>query len=652
MDFFEQQDRARRRTRLLVFYYGLALVMIVFSVYLAVLVGLSFIPSVNPLAEVLKKGFQAPWLALFWQPGLFCGTAAVTLSVIGVASLLKVRELAGGGWIVATSLGGRRLDRDTQDPDERRLLNVVEETAIASGVPVPEVYVLDDEKSINAFAAGYTTSDAVIGVTRGGLRLLNRDELQGVLAHEFSHILNGDMRLNLRLIGLLHGIMAITLIGRVLTGSRGNQRKGREVFLGAALLVIGSIGVFFGRLIQSAVSRQREFLADAAAIQFTRNPSGLAGALKKIGGLAGGSALDTPMAEEASHLFFSDGLDRRWFGLTASHPSIETRIRRIDPDWDGVYPVVAFPEEPVRVPLAPKAASAGTPAAALPAVVTGAAAVAMADSLKRVGSPTAVHLDYARQMLASLPESVRADARTAAGAAALVYALLLSADERVRNGQFDGLKAETTPEIFGQTGALFGQVAGFDPAMKLPVVELAIPALRRLPPDEYARFKAAVKALIEADQQIDLFEYCLQKLVLRHLDPHFEPARRPIAQYYSLKPVLEECAVLLSAFARMGDETPGRAEAAFREGAQQLAPGDGRIDLLVFDKCNLPQIDAALDRLAELAPPLKKRVLRACAVAAAADGFIQPREAELLRATADTLDCPIPPFVTVDAEAA
>ena len=629
---------------MLVVYFSLAVLMIVVAVYLAVLVGLGFTPFITPITEALKEENPSGWRAVLWQPGLFLGTAALTLCVIGVASLVKVRELAAGGWVVATSLGGRRLERGTQDPDERRLLNVVEEMAIASGIPPPEVYLLSNEKAINAFAAGYTASDAVIGATLGTVRLLNRDELQCVVAHEFSHILNGDMRLNLRLIGLLHGILALALVGRLLMGAQRDRRKGREVLLGAGLVAIGSIGVFFGRLIQAAVSRQREFLADAAAVQYTRYPGGLSNALKKIGGLAFGSSLDTPMAEEAGHLFFSDGRGRRWFAMMATHPPLAERIRRIDPGWDGTFPKVDFPEQPVPLAPPPKPLRPRVPnlAGVSP---TGAALVTAAASLERVGAPTAVHLDYARELLASLPETLRSEARLPSGAEALVYALLLSGDEPLRSRQLAALREQLPPEISSQTGAVFGQISALAPAMKLPLLELVIPALRRLSREEYDRFKTAVQSLIEADRQIDLFEYCLQKVVFRHLEPHFAAPRRPITQFYVLKPVIPDCAVLLSALARIDQDAPEQVETAFRRGAEQLGPAGERIGLLPFDQCNLPEIDAALDRLAQISAPLKKLVLRACATIVAADGVIQPREAELLRATADALDCPLPPFV-------
>ncbi|HOB34044.1 MAG TPA: M48 family metallopeptidase, partial [Verrucomicrobiota bacterium] len=361
MDFFEQQDKARRNTRWLAIYFAAGVAFLVLAIYAAVLVIYSW--AIAPGTEV--EGVRAA--PALWNPRLFTGVAIGTLSVVFLGSLFKTMELSRGGSAVATMLGGRLVSPNTEDPDERRLLNVVEEMALASGVPVPQVYVLDNERGINAFAAGHSTSDAAIGVTRGCVQLLNRDELQGVIAHEFSHILNGDMRLNLRLMGLIFGILCIAVIGRILlrTGSRtyrlGARNRGGNPLplLGLALLLIGYVGVFFGRLIQAAVSRQREFLADASAVQFTRNPGGIAGALKKIGGLVYGSRLESAHAEEASHMFFGNGLSNAWFSLMATHPPLVERIRAIDPAFDGRFPRVSAAE--VKEPPAKESAAPRSP---------------------------------------------------------------------------------------------------------------------------------------------------------------------------------------------------------------------------------------------------------------------------------------------------
>jgi Zn-dependent protease with chaperone function len=343
MDFFGQQDRARTRTTALVLYFVLAVVFIVASVYAASLLILHFTQVAG------DPGMPAPVLLSWrsiepWDAQLFGWVLVGTLGVVLAGAAYKTMRLARGGSEVAEELGGRLLADDPTDADERRLRNVVEEMALAAGVPVPKVYVLDDDAGINAFAAGHSATDAAIGITRGGMTLLTRDELQGVIGHEFSHVLNGDMRLNIRIMGVLFGIVCLTVIGRVLLYSRGGGNRGRApmLLLGVALLVIGALGVLFGRLIQAALSRQREMLADASAVQFTRNPAGLAGALRKIGSV--GARITSPHAGEASHMFFENGLAKPAFSWLATHPPLAERILALDPGWDGRFDAVVAPQ--------------------------------------------------------------------------------------------------------------------------------------------------------------------------------------------------------------------------------------------------------------------------------------------------------------------
>ena len=303
MDFFARQDKARKKTKLLVFYFVVAVILIVVVNYLVALLVFAGVQSRQHHDDRYE---QTPPLVL-WNPQVFLGASLITLAIVSIGSAVKISQLAGGGSIVAESMGGRLVNSNTTDPDERKLLNVVEEMAIASGVPMPKVYVLDNEEGINAFAAGHTTGDAAVAVTRTCMAKLSRDELQGVIGHEFSHILNGDMRLNIQLMGVLFGILCLATVGRILLYARsGSRDKNPLPLIGIALLIIGSVGVFFGRLIQAAVSRQREFLADASSVQFTRNPAGLSGALQKVGGY--GSRIWSPNAPDAGHLFFGNAI--------------------------------------------------------------------------------------------------------------------------------------------------------------------------------------------------------------------------------------------------------------------------------------------------------------------------------------------------------
>lgn len=639
MDFFERQDKARRNTKLLVFYFIVAICLLILSGYAAVLA----IFGRDGVSDAMGESTFT-----LWQPGLFLWSTVGTLSVILIGSVSKTLQLSKGGSAVAQMLDGRLINSNATEANERKLLNVVEEMSIASGIPVPQVYLLENEDGINAFAAGHSTSDAAIGVTRGGMQMLSRDQLQGVIGHEFSHILNGDMKLNVRLMGLIFGILCLTVVGRVLLRTRG--KKNPLPLLGLALIVIGGIGVLFGRLIQAAVSRQREFLADAASVQFTRNPDGLAGALKKIGGLSSGSKLETPHAQEASHLFFANGLRIAASGLMATHPPLEERIRALDPAFDGEFPEVEPPKmaEPPPIPVEPRRAQPPPLPPPLPVVgadIIGAVVSAQA-LLPDVGRPTTRHLEYAADLRQSLPEALKSAARDPLGASALIYTLLLSHDPATREKQGADLAAATSDPIVHETLALWPETQNVSVEMKIPLVDLALPALRQLSPAQFHEFRSAVCALIESDRQTDLFEYMLQKIVLRHLEPSFVHTPKRVTQYYDLKPLTADCGVLLSAMAYAGQSDPAQAQAAFVRGAQLLSR-IAKSEVPFFPKvdCDLPRLDAALDRLALAVPQIKKNVLNACAETVAADGILQRPEAELLRAIADSLDCPIPPFI-------
>lgn len=635
MDFFAHQDRARRNTKWLVVYFVLAVILIITAVY-AVFAAVFLWASAS-------AGAQAPAVpAQWWNPNLFAWVTGLTLLVIVVGTIYKTWALAGGGEAVARSLGAEPIRSDSTEPAERRLLNVVEEIAIASGTPVPRVYVLEED-SINAFAAGFSTRDAVVAVTRGALNRLSRDELQGVIAHEFSHILNGDMRLNIRLIGVLNGILVVGIIGYWILRSALNTRSGRGgkkgnplpfILLGLAVMIIGYIGVFFGKLIKSAVSRQREFLADAASVQFTRNPAGLSGALKKIGGLMDGSRITHPNAEEASHLFFADGLRASFFNLMATHPPLHERIRRIEPAFDGKFLSAADQlSAPADSPVAAAAAGLSGPAAGR----------ATAEVIGTIGQPDTRHLAYVTSVLTGIPDDLKNAARDPGKAQALILGLLLNREAEPRARQLRYLEQQSDPEFYGQLRNIMPLLNNLRPEYRLPLVDMALAALRALSPAQVEAFKAALRALVEADAAISLFEYTLQRMVLRHLElAAGKPARRPI--YYSdLPAILPRVTVVLSTLAYYGRADHAAAAQAFAAGFNALDAGAG--DILPPAQCGLPQVDEALTVLALAAPQLKKQVLNACVACISADGQTTIAEAELLRAIADSLDCPIPPLL-------
>jgi len=627
MDFFQHQDTARRRTAGLVLLFALAVAAIVLAVYAVV----------------------AALMSRLWDPVLFAAVSGPTAAVIAAGSLYRIAQLRAGGETVALELGGRELDPRTTDLAERRLLNVVEEMALASGTPVPPVYVLDQEPGINAFAAGHDPANAVIGVSRGALVYLTRDELQGVVAHEFSHILNGDMRLNLRLVGVLHGILLLAVIGyylvRVAGRSVGRSTKksggaGAIVLLGLALLVIGYVGVFFAKLIRCAVSRQREYLADASAVQFTRYPAGIAGALKKIGGLEEQSRIRDPHAEEMSHLFFADAFAGAWLNWLATHPPLAERIKRLDPSFDGTFPrTTPLVEEAapslvakavVSPPLQPHAPTRPERLAVVPAAVAA-----------QTGTLTPAHLAHAAAVLQKIPQALLDASAEPYAARSLIYALLLHAQPAIRQRQLESLRAAGDELAYRQTCQMLSAVDALPAEARLPLVDRAIPALKRLSPQQYGEFRRSVETLVQADGRLDLFEYTIQAMALRVLDIHFGLAKRRRPQYYGLGGLRQPLATVLSLLAYAGHRSTEQAQQAFELAVSHV---DQRIVLLPKEQCTLRDFDSALAELRLAAPKIKRQILSACVACVAADGTVTLREGELLRAIAATLDCPMPPL--------
>ncbi|MDA0321883.1 MAG: M48 family metallopeptidase [Verrucomicrobia bacterium] len=639
MDFFQHQDVARRKTGLLITYFILAVILIIASIYVAC--------SAAIVGVKVKANNEIDWASL-WNFRLFVWVAGITISIVVIGSLSKIAGLAEGGKAVAEQLGGRRLDPGTTNVKERRLLNVVEEIAIAAGTPVPPVFLLN-ESAINAFAAGFSLGDAVIGVTEGCMTRLSRAELQGVLAHEFSHILNGDMRINIRLIGILHGILVIGMVGyfifrsTMFTSHRrsSNRSEGNQlplVLLGLAIFAIGYIGVFFGKLIKAAISRQREFLADASAVQFTRDPDGIAGALKRIGGYASGSRIQHPNAEQASHLFFSNALNRSFVQLLATHPPLPERIRRIEGTFDGemIQDAAQNWGDDETAAVAAFAPSAPHPSPKLDAVPE--------RVLASVGTLDAEHIAYAGEMRRRLPSVLVDAAHEAYGARAVVYAVLLHRDPSLRSGQLARLEAHADAAVFGEALRLAPTVDALDRHLRLPLVDIAIPALRMQTMDQYTAFEQNVQHLIEADGEIDLFEYCLRHVMARHVEPNFITTAPSRVRFRNLVGILPQCAQLLSSLAYFGHDEVAVAERAYASSVASLPPGN-RPDLLPISECSLDAVDSALETLAEASPQIKKTILGASIACVAADGRATLEEAELIRSIADAMDCPVPPLL-------
>ena len=622
MDFFAHQEATRRATRRLVVLFAASVACIVAGVGAVALAAFSS-SDVPPLAVI-------------------GAAAALTLAVIGIGSLVRMAQLRQGGAAVARMLGGREVDVGTRDASERRFVNVVEEMAIASGTPLPRMFVLNDEDGINAFAAGWSPRDAAVAVTRGALAQLDREELQGVVAHEFSHVFHGDMRLNTRLIGVLAGIVCLVSIGEVLLRSmrhsRGRKNDGAAAIamLGVALMAIGSIGAFFAGLIKAAVSRQREYLADASAVAYTRNPLGIGRALWRIGASSG--AIQRAGAREASHMFFADGFTH-WLGsLGATHPPIAQRIERVVPGYlaasargSGGEFLAARQTEAKATNIATHAAAAGfagaTQVRATPRTVAANAAV---DS---VGAIDASALEAARTLLASLPLDVAAAAHDPVRARALLLALLIG-DHGSDAEALRGLD----PSVAHDARDLRSQLRGLPITTRLPLVELCAPRLALLDDHERDALLRSLRAIAHADGELSAFELAI--LFLVEHSTRGPEASRTTGRMLHLGAVLSEIETVLSWMAHAGG---GDVEGAFLRSRDAL-PGIPPLRLQADLTRVRGDAEAAVARLDRLAPQGKRLLLRALASVAAHDGAIAPTEGELLRALAACWGCPMPPL--------
>jgi len=814
MDFFDRQYLARKNTRKFVLLFCLVIfaISILNHILMSSLFGvIGYFSENSGLYEKETQGVFGSILDYFfnWKFTLF--SISGTLALIFLLALYKHFEMRGGGAGIAELLGGRKINMATNVPHERKLMNIVEEMSIASSVPIPDVYLFDRQRGINAFAAGYTVDDCVIGVTEGCVRLLNRDELQGVMAHEFSHILNQDMRLNLRLVIFVHGLLSVAMFGQAIneTADAVDDTAGDEgnpaifiVIIGTFIYCLGSLGAYLSALVKCAVSREREYLADASAVQFTRNADGFASALKKIGAWKSGSRVTGARAWELSHMFFGSGLPGEAGSRSDTHPPLHKRIKLIDPHFDGDLSGIKFPDYPmyesekepplkggsvlwvedndlavsgikeslsgfdslelvvsgkrqqieallaskrfdyvivnvgiadwvsgdflkhlsissetnlfvmisnasmsnaldalqneerdiVEKPIArdnlpvqlysladqfdfhfigwygiylcrkrgqqavasavahdPVSSTLGQ--AGIPGVV-GLAAVAEEKQKQQtqlkvsevVGSPKPEHVDFAVWIVRSLPQSIWLAIHEPHDACALVFSLLL---EPKGNSARDAQR-QVIEDHFGEHMAkaavrFHDEFMHVDSRAKLPVVDLAIGSLRQLSEFQFVSFKHVIEELIHADQAMDLFEYSLSKLVVRHLEPHFGNKPVTVVHIYSLKNMGRECSVLISALANVAGADEASVALAFAAGKALLVE-KVPVDYINASSSSLSELDQVLAKFNTLEPVLKKLVINACAATVSADGHLQRQEAELLRAISDGFGCPIPPL--------
>jgi Zn-dependent protease with chaperone function len=624
MNFFERQKDLRRMSVRLVLLFAVAVVGI--------------IAVVNVVALFAFGAFSNEPVNVWGVIGV---VSLLTAGAIALATLYRTATLRGGGGRVARELGGDYVPEDTTDPQLRRLRNVVEEIAIASGVPVPEVYVLQNESSINAFAAGWSTSDAAVAVTRGALERLNRDELQGVIAHEFSHVVNGDMRLNIRLMGLLFGILFLTVAGETIlrAGAFGRSRDEKGggnplPLIGIALIAAGFIGVFVGRIIKASVSRKREYLADASAVQFTRQTQGIAGALKKIGGLRPGSAIRAPKGEEVAHMLFGSGKRRE--SLFATHPPLAERIKVLEPDFDPAQldalaaqwdqrPPVGM-EEDLALGLAGPSGAATTPR------------VPETDLVAQVAAPTEASYHHAAALLASIPQEVLTRARSGHQVIPLVLGLLLSADPSVREKQKADLAARYGGQLADAAESEAQRLSTLDPVLHLPLAEVAFPALRHRTEAEQQAVLAAIYALVNADGRISVFEYCLASMVASDMYQHMHPKPHWHTQRRPLRRARAEAVTLLTVLA---GESTGDAEHAFQAGMAVAFPGEAPPTFTPAPRGVL-DLEQGWHALRELDAEGKELLVRAAVTTIGHDRALSVSELELLRTICSLLQCPLP----------
>jgi len=618
--FFEHQSLARRNSRAMVVLFFLAVAAVIAAV--DVVLGAIWLWSTGAPATT----------------GVYVAGALVTAGIIFLVSLINVARLSAGGAAVARMVGARPVAPSTADPLERRLRNVVEEMAIAAGMRVPEVYVMDEERGINAFAAGWSVSEAVVAVTRGTLERLTRDELQGIIGHEFSHILNGDMRLNVRMLGVLAGIVFLGSIGEfVMRSVRGTKEKEAiAIFvLGVALFIIGYIGLFFARLIKAAVSRQREFLADASSVQFTRNPEAIAGALDQIRSSAAGTLIANRYAEEMSHMFFGQSVKMWMGGLLSTHPPLDERIRRVHPRFQPSAYRPTRQEAPIADMAVPEAKPTGRRSSDLAA----AWGHTPAESAALVGTMDAGKVDYAARLLAAIPPGLRDALRDRERAGPVIAALLLAEPEAARERQLQAIPGVAIAERIRQAAPL---TRGLGLAWHLPVIDLGLSALKPLQTAAKVEILAAIEAVIHADRRVSLHEFVVLALLRSELAP------RPKApETRKIRELAGEAATVLALVAYAGT----RADATgARDAALQAAVRAGAATLGIPERVPSPAeltldaASAALEALRSLAPMQKGVLVKGLFAAVTVDGTIRVAEAGLMRVVGAVLDCPLPPL--------
>jgi Zn-dependent protease with chaperone function len=657
MNFFESQAKARSQTKKLLGLFALALLSLVVISNLLFMALFGYLQYDGQPITLAYLGSQFDW-------AMFASIGAVVIVFVSVASIYKTITLASGGKVVAQSLGGTLLEHSTDNMQYKIVLNVVEEMAIASGTPVPPVYVLAKESGINAFAAGFNVNDAVIGVTQGAIETFSRDELQGVIAHEFSHILNGDMRLNMRLIGILHGILLIGTLGYYIMRMSGISSRGKKgnqaIFVGLALVVLGYGGTFFGKIIKASISRQREFLADASAVQYTRNNVGIANALKKIGASSYGSTLETPEAQSVSHAFFSNALTNKFSDLFSTHPPLAKRIKELDPSWSGSFETVPTASQtrshgnkqasnkqasnkqvhqPFAQSMSNHASIAGFSAAN--------SAHANADLLANIGQVAPDHVELAKTYMLDMPDLLLNSVHTNIGAQAYVYALLLAQQSNDSSPQSSGLlarqqqylSAHLPGDIFAHLEAILGTVQQLLPQHRLPLLEIALPQLRKISSIRYEYMLQQMQYLIFIDKTLSLFEWSVANIVAQYLKSEFETADSNKPSRQSAKQTHAQIQHVLSVVAKEFC-SHNEYNRIISKAKETLLVST--FSLKAKDELSIEDFASAVSLLSQSSFAVKEKVLSLCVYAVMLNDVLSPQEHETLRALSECFGCPMP----------
>jgi Zn-dependent protease with chaperone function len=637
MNFFDAQARSHTRSKRLIFVMALAVAAVVASVVFIVTAAVWLAGGLNGASGYRSFLTVNSTLALW--------TAAGTLLLIAIASLFRIATLRQGGGKVARELGGTLVSPGDTDRLRVRLRNVVEEMAIASGVPTPEIYVLDHESGINAFAAGFTPEDAAIAVTRGTLEILNRDELQAVIAHEFSHIFNGDMRLNIQLMGPMFGILAIGLLGRILLRNSRvagahrsrNSGVGLALLLGAGLAVIGYVGLLLARLIKAGVSRQREYLADASAVQFTRQSSGIAGALKKIAGYREQSSIHANSGEEVSHMLFASGF-RSVSGLLATHPPLFERIRAVEPGFTKAQ-FDALQTRPDQL------AASQAPAATLNGDVQGFAPqrgrVSVNELLDTVGHPNESHYAAAQYFVRRIPQAIAAALESPYQVVLLLLAMMLHANRAQRTRQLGYLQQQLGTARLEHIETLYSSLQSMQGEPRLALLNLALPLLRQQPATRLQYLEKVLEELAMQDQELELFEFMLLRVLRSYIRQVYNPGKARNWQALRDPAMRSAAATLLAAFTKTTNSYPPAGNGA----ADQSFAAQGKHAAAASSTASIKAIDSALLKLEDCLPHDREQVVAALMKAALHDGHISQPESELLRAICAILDCPLPPVL-------